>query len=345
MIPKVSIIIPVYNAAEFVEKCLKNCLLQTMRTLEVIVVDDKSTDNTVEIVQSVIEKDKRVKLIQLEKNSRQGYARNVGIQHAKADYIMFLDVDDGYENDCVELMYKKITEDDADMTVCKFYTLDYKTMLVETYHDFKNYADISENLYSGFCYKDLNPYEIFNKCNVVWDKIYKKSFILDNNITFPGGMYCEDDVFSFKAFFRAKKITVLDKYLVYYRVNRDNSSSVIGDETAFDCFRMMKLIRDDLLDLEIYYELYNAIVAYSVEVCLYFYGLVKKRLKKEFYNKMKKTLCRYWGYLDEISNQKYFTITYDNLEKIIYNNYYSYEIITFWERLKTNVKNFFQKED
>lgn len=324
--PRVSIIIPVYNAKDFVDDCITNCKSQTMEDIEIIFVDDKSTDNTVEIIKSNMVTDERISLIELDKNYRQGYARNVAVERAESDYIMFLDVDDRYTVDCVEKMYNKILHDNSDMTVCKFYTLDHNNGEILKDHEFKNYTDIDEKLHDGFSYEDLKPIEIFNKCNVVWDKIYKKSFLTENNLKFPGGMFCEDDVFSFRAIFRAKKVSVLNEYLVYYRINRSDSSSNLGDRTTFDCFKMYSMIKEDLFSLGLFYRLESGFLIYYVNSFLFFYKSLKRQYKKEFFYKMQKELSAYQGHLENLNNKKNDPILYERLENILKNNYYMYEL-------------------
>jgi len=330
MDPKVAIIIPVYNAKKFMKDCLKNCINQTFEDLEIIVVDDKSTDNTVEIVQSVMKEDDRIRLIQLEENRRQGYARNVAVEQAKADYVMFLDVDDAYRDNCVEEMYNKITADDADMTICKFDTVDDETGLINQNQAdlqlYTNFAYVDKKYHDGFNYKDLPNSEIFNKANVIWDKIYKKSFLLDNNIKFPAGMFCEDDVFSFTTIFKAKKITVLDKSLIFYRINRVDSSSNLQDRTGFDCFRMYELVRNLLWELNIYYKYQYDFMMFQLYSFLFFYKYVNPKYKKEFFYKMKKELMAYIGVLDCKSYKDRDAYFYDMLEIILKNNYYLFEI-------------------
>ncbi len=336
--PKVSIIVPVYNAKKFIKECLVNCMTQTLEDIEIIVVDDKSTDNTVEIVKAIMKEDSRIKLIELDTNHRQGYARNIAVEQAKSDYILFLDVDDAFTRDCAESLYNKIIADEADMTVCKFATIDDNTGKVDYKHEFQNYADLPKEFHNGFCYKDTKPIDIFDKCNVVWDKIYKKSFLIENNLKFPGGMFCEDDVFSFKAIFRAKKVTVLDRNLVFYRVNRQDSSSNLKDRTTFDCFAMYKMIKEDLMDQCIFFKLENAFMHYHIFSFLFFYKAVNKCYQKEFFDKMKKELSIYEGFLDNKYNMTSDPETYKVLNKILKNNYYTYEIYRFFKKLQN--KNF-----
>ncbi len=335
---EVSIIIPVYNAKKFIKECLVNCMNQTFEDIEIIVVDDKSTDNTVEIIKSVMKEDSRIKLIELDKNYRQGYARNIAIEQAQSDYIMFLDVDDAYTNDCVEQLYKKISEDDADMTVCRFATIDHNTGKVANEHEFNNYANLPVKLHNGFNWKDCVPLDLFDKCNVVWDKIYKKSFLKEKDIKFPGGMFCEDDVFSFRAIFRAEKVTVLNKSLVYYRINRKDSSSNLKDRTTFDCFAMYKMIKEDLQNQCIFFKLENAFMHYHIFSFLFFYKAVNKIYQKEFFDRMKQELSIYEGFIDDKYNMVSDPGTYKVLNSILKNNHITFEIYRFIEKLKD--KNF-----
>lgn len=336
--PKVSIIIPVYNAKKFIQPCLTNCITQTLKEIEIIVIDDKSTDNTVDIVKEVMKKDERIKLIELDKNYRQGYARNVAIKEAKADYILFLDVDDAFTDDCAEEMYNQIIKDDADMTVCKFATIDDRNGNIYNKHEFANYADVPEELHRGFNYKKIPAIEIFNKCNVVWDKIYKKSFLLENNIEFPGGMFCEDDVFSFKAIFRAQKVSVLNKSLIFYRINRRDSSSNLKDRTTFDCFRMYKMIKADLMDLCLFFKYQFAFMNYQIYSFLFFYKQVNKCYKKEFFEMMQKELSVYANFIEDLYNKQNDPDAYAKLEMILKNNYYMYELKNFFSQITKSKK-------
>ena len=117
---KVSVIIPVYNAERCVSESVKNCKKQTFEDFEVIFVDDCSTDETVKIIEEEIKGDGRFRLIKLNENRRQGYARNIGLENAIGEYVMFFDVDDEYSPEFIEKMYNKITRDKADITGCKF---------------------------------------------------------------------------------------------------------------------------------------------------------------------------------------------------------------------------------
>ncbi len=337
--PKVSVIIPVYNAEKFVKQCLKSCTAQTLQDIEIIVVDDKSTDNTVSLVKNFVLKDNRIKLIELPQNKKQGYARNIATEQAEADYVMFLDVDDKYEPDCVEKMYNKIVQDNADMTVCRFKTINNKNENISDKQYLKNLTDIPKSLYSGFSYKDLPPQTIFETCNAVWDKIYKKSFLTDNDIKFPVGMYCEDDVFSVKAFFLAKKISVLNEALIYYRINRLDSTNNVRNEDAFDCFKMMEYIQKDLKNMDIPYIYKHVFIIYKVSFLINSYNSIKRKYKKQFYIKMQGELYQYKTLLEKQKVNKK-NLFYNRLNLILSNNYYMYEIKKFLSII-TGKKDYF----
>ncbi len=332
---KVSIIIPVYNEKKFVKNCLVSCMNQTLEDIEIIVVDDKSTDNTVEIVKDIMREDSRIKLIELDKNYRQGYARNIAIEQATSDYIMFLDADDSYDKTCAEKLYNKIVEDDADMTVCKFATIDHKTGKVSfKKYEAGNYAYFDKKFHSGFCYSDINPVELLEKCNVVWDRIYKKSFLIENDIKFPGGMFCEDDVFALKAAFRAKKISVLNECLIYYRINRPTSSSMLKDRTTFDCFKMYKMVKENIKEQGIYYKMEEAFMHYHVYSFLFFYQRVNRLYKREFFNRMQEELSVYEGFIEDFYNKEASADLYNKLYMILRNNFFMFELKSFFNKYK-----------
>ncbi len=332
---KVSIIIPVYNEKKFIKNCLNCCINQTLEDIEIIVVDDKSTDNTVDIVKDIMREDSRIKLIELDKNYRQGYARNVAIEQATSDYIMFLDADDLYEKNCVEEMYNKIIADNADMTVCKFATIDDRTGKI-SYKKYEagNYASFSEKFHSGFCYKDIPPVELLEKCNVVWDRIYKKSFLVENDIKFPGGMFCEDDVFALQTAFKANKISVLNKSLIFYRINRPTSSSMLQDRTTFDCFKMYKIVKENIQKQGIYYKIEEGFMHYHVYSFLFFYRRVNKIYKREFFYKMQKELSVYEGFLEDLYNKEVNPDLYKKLHMILKNTFFMFELKKFFNKYK-----------
>ena len=112
---KISIIIPVYNTEKYLKKCLDSIINQTLKSLEIICIDDCSTDNCLHILKEYQLKDNRIKIIEQKENKGQGVARNLGLNIAEGKYIMFLDPDDWLELNALEILYKKSKETNADI--------------------------------------------------------------------------------------------------------------------------------------------------------------------------------------------------------------------------------------
>lgn len=207
-----SIIIPIYNVEKYLTKCIESVINQTYKNLEIILVNDGSTDNSKDIINKYSLIDSRIKIIN-KKNGGLSDARNVGIEIAKGDYIAFLDSDDWIELNMYEKLYSYIKQENADIVQCSYQ---------EVYNEEVNNQKIKEEikLISG---KDslYNLYgENHGKTVVVWNKIYKRE--LFNDIRFPKGKYHEDELTTYKLLYKANKIVDLNLPLVYYR-QRDGS--------------------------------------------------------------------------------------------------------------------------
>ncbi len=126
MIPKVSIIIPVYNVEKYLKECLNSVVNQTLKEIEIICVDDGSTDNSLSILEEYAKKDNRINLLKQE-NSGAGAARNKGLDSARGEYIYFLDSDDFLELNAIEILYNQIAKNQADICFFKFYKYNQQT--------------------------------------------------------------------------------------------------------------------------------------------------------------------------------------------------------------------------
>ena len=133
MSPKVSVIVPVYNVSEYLGQCLDSILLQTLQDIEVICVNDGSTDDSLDILQGYAMFDERLKIISQE-NAGAGAARNNGIKHATGEYIICLDSDDFFEPDMLEKMVAKAEEDGSDVVVCDFYFFNNENCIAVSYY-------------------------------------------------------------------------------------------------------------------------------------------------------------------------------------------------------------------
>lgn len=210
--PKVSIIVPVYNVEKYIEKCLESLVNQTLEDIEIIIVNDGSKDSSKEIVEKYLKKYPK-KVLYLEKeNGGLSDARNFAIPYARGEYIAFLDSDDYVELNMYEDMYKIAKNEDSDIVECDF---------IWEYPD-KSKIDTGE-IYHG-------KHEMLEKIRVVaWNKLIKKSILDKTKVIFPKGYRYEDIEFTYKLIPYLEKVSFLKRPCVHY-IQRDNSISNTQNE-------------------------------------------------------------------------------------------------------------------
>ena len=192
---KVSVILAVYNVEKYIKQTLDSVVNQTFKDIEIIVVDNKSTDKTLEIVNEYAKKDERFVIYKNTENLKQGIARNFGVQMARGEYIFFIDGDDYMDLTCIEKMYNKITKTGADITLCTWNQFDDATGKIDKNHVYAKLKQIpTEFDNKTFNWRDIK-YSVFWQTSVPWDKIYKRDFLIKKDVKFPGGTFFEDNVF------------------------------------------------------------------------------------------------------------------------------------------------------
>ncbi|WP_261021751.1 glycosyltransferase [Streptococcus mitis] len=226
MTEKITVIVPVYNVENYLNKCLDSLIDQTYKNLEIIVINDGSTDNSGEICQEYAQKDNRIVYIEKE-NGGQSEARNMGLDRMTGSYVTFVDSDDWIELDYVEILYKKITEYQADIAVGNYYSFNetegmyYFHIFGDSYHE-KVYDNVSifENLYES---QEMKSFALIS----VWGKLYKADLV--KHLRFDIGKLGEDGYLNQKIYLLAEKTIYLNKGLYAYR-QREGSSSRIWTE-------------------------------------------------------------------------------------------------------------------
>lgn len=244
MAPKISIIIPSYNEEKNISRCLDSVLNQTFTDFEVLCVDDGSKDNTFEIIKNYSEKDSRI--ISL-KNPDKGVssARNFGIENARGEYIGFVDSDDFIQPQMYEFLYRAVTENNCDFSVCRY----KKTSEVE----FKNFEYKTEKFQpEKFISFDDADYTINNELvfSSACTKLISKNFL--ENIRFKNYKIGEDTVFSSEIYLKSNNNIFVDAELYDYYINTESATSTqfgssIGNEkwydlleTRFVCYDILK---------------------------------------------------------------------------------------------------------
>lgn len=221
---KISVIIPVYNAEKYLTKCLNSIVNQTYTNLEIILVNDGSKDNSLNICYEYKKKDDRIKVINND-NHGASYSRNCGISISTGEYIMFIDADDYIENNFIERL----------ITCNEYETYDLFISCYTDFYDkniFKEKKLIDENILTFDLKKDyLN---IVKYLRTPWGKIYKLNIIKENNIKFPEDyITAEDQIFNFRYLKYIKKYRFLNECLYFYRHENKNSLSSSKSYEAF----------------------------------------------------------------------------------------------------------------
>ena len=268
--PKVSVIVPVYNVEEYLERCLDSLVNQTLKDIEIIIVNDGSTDGSKEIIQKYLNKYKNIVYLEKE-NGGLSSARNYGIPYAKGEYIGFVDSDDYVELTMYEKMYNKAIEEKSDMVECDF---------IWEYPN-KKREDIGK-MYSS------KKEAIVEARVVAWNKIIKKDIIEKTKITFPEGLRYEDIEFFYKIVPYLDKISFVKETLVHY-IQRESSIANTQNERTGEIFKIWENVLNYYIENNIFNE-YRSELEYSYTRILLCSSL--KRITKVKDKKVRKALIK-----------------------------------------------------
>ena len=216
MLPRLSITIAVYNCEKYIEVCARSLFEQTLNDIEYVFVNDATPDNSITILEKVIEdyptREPFIKIMNLVNNGGVSNARRIGIENATGEYIIHADSDDWVDKDMYERLYLKAKETDADIVGCNF-----RHELTDIQYDFhQQYADSKEENISRLINGRIFP----SLCT----SLTRRSLIKDNNITFPIGLNMGEDLFfNLQLYLHAKKIVSIDWAPYHYRHTEDSS--------------------------------------------------------------------------------------------------------------------------
>lgn len=265
---KVSVIIPVYNVEKYLEQCLQSVADQTLEDIEVICVDDGSTDHSFEIVKKFAETDSRFIAVQ-QANGGAGAARNNGLRRARGKYLSFLDSDDFFDEKMLEEAYNCAEKHSADFVVFQS---------DQFYEDKNEYKNVNWTLR----YAEVPPYQPFSRRAMTdnifkvfvgwaWDKLYNRQFVLDHNLWFQEQRTSNDMLFVFSAVAIAKRIAYVEKGKILVHQRRDSSDSLSKTrEKSWDCFyKALVALRERLYAEGIYEEVEKDYINYALHFSLW----------------------------------------------------------------------------
>ena len=289
---KISIIIPVYNTEKYLKKCLDSIINQTLKSLEIICIDDCSTDNCLHILKEYQLKDNRIKIIEQKENKGQGVARNLGLNIAEGEYIMFLDPDDWLELNACEIAYNQISKNKNDIVF--FGTT---THIEKQNKKFNN--DIRLQPFLNYFNKaNVKLYEIdvpFIKTFEIWYKIYNHSFIKQNQIKFSTERFGEEGDFSLKAIVLSDTASFIDKHLYNYRIRTSSVTTQIYAKRYMEYIAAREKNYYDLQRLPNGNKYINAFLVYYINSLEYWYKRIEATniIKKiKYYSAMRKIFIR-----------------------------------------------------
>lgn len=211
--PKISVIVPVYNVSEYIAECIQSLFMQTYRDFEIIVVDDCGTDNSITIAEDLLSKNTLpYRILHHDHNRGLSAGRNTGMAAAKGEYVYFLDSDDYITPECLEKLYVKAIDTNADITIGDYSVIGgSNTGLTHINSKRTSYFD--------------GAYYV-----MAWNKLCKLSFLKDNNITFVEGLVHEDEPWTFEVACKTSNIALIEDKTYIYRI-RENSLQTGKDFT------------------------------------------------------------------------------------------------------------------
>ena len=285
---KISVIIPVYNVEKYIRQCLESVVSQSLKEIEIICINDGSTDNSLKILQEFSQKDKRITVID-KKNEGASIARNIGIEKSQGEYIYFIDSDDWIEIDAIEMLYKKCNGEDIVYSNLCHYNENTKKIKEEKIKCFINEREGKYFLING---EGVGP------CN----KLYKLSFLKENNLKFLENIIYEDLEFNFRCFFLSQKVKYVKNIGYNYRMER--TGSIMTDVNIEKKLYSLKVIINRIKELQkiITYDSFSFLMLKLLEI-RYLVGInliTKEEIEKNKVKELENEIGSNWKKLSEL---------------------------------------------
>lgn len=317
--PKVSVIVAVYNTEKYLTQCMESIVSQTLRDIEIICVDDGSTDGSLQVLNQFAEKDSRVQVFS-QANQGAGAARNLGLERAHGMYLSFLDSDDFFEPDMLENAFQLITEANADIVVFGS----------DQYQDDSGFQDFV------FMQKDAIPnYSPFNRHDIrgnvfrtfvgwAWDKLIRADFIRTNNLTFQEIRSSNDMRFTFLSLVLAERIAVDPTIYAHHRLHNATSLSNTR-EKSWNCFYLaLSSLKQELVSRSLYQELEKDYINYTLHASIWNLTTLRGPNQKRLYNQLKSEWFQEFGIVDKDASffyEKNEFQAYERIQKVSYESW------------------------
>ena len=338
---KISIIIPVYNTKEYLPECLDSILTQGFEDYEVIIVDDGSTDGSLDVIKKYCDKYNNVKLME-QRNSGASSARNNGLLNSSGEYVLFVDSDDFLHKNSLSNLYTSAHSNNADIVISQR----------DIYKKNKHFKCL--DVISLFC-SDVNVTNVrdqplIRKIIAIHGKLFRKSFLLESSLTFPEGMSSEDFIFTYKSYALTDKISICKELTYSYRKRDGDTQSITQQRLSLyniqSRFRQMK----ETLDL---CRLYSSLnigeneemkLNYNSRLPRHISSIVKvdENSSKAFEairHEVKSSKVNIFDFVNEKNKARYHLILNGKVNELaLFNRYLEKKKTTFTESLKFVIK-------
>ncbi len=279
---KVSVVMPIYNAIDYLSEAIDGVLCQTLRDIELICVDDGSTDGSFEVIKEKQAQDKRIRIV-TENNAGPSAARNKGLARARGEYVIFLDADDFFDKTLLERLYNLAVKKKLDIAVAKYDLYNNATEKftppIESEH--------GELLDGGrIISKSNHPDRIFQSMTgYVWNKLFKRSFLTEKSIQFHPELYVFEDVyFVCAALSLAERVGKENRLLVHHRIYSEQSRAKLFRKYYAQVPMVYEKLLEFLMSDGMYLPLKRSYLNLSASRCYKIYNLLWQEAKGEFYN-------------------------------------------------------------
>lgn len=283
---KVSVIIPVYNAKDFLHESIPSVLNQTLTDIELICVNDGSKDNSLEILNEYAEKDSRIRVFDKE-NGGCGSARNMALDNAQGDYIYFFDPDDFISEDAFEKLYENASNNDSDLVIFKIARFEDKDNIDYSHPGFnidEMFEDADFSNFS-FTYRDIKEH-VLNTSFAPWTKLYKSELLNKyDDFRFPTDVAFDDTPFHVQSMLRSEKISFVPEFFYFYRFNPNSVNNTSSN--GMDIFRICDIVENFLKENGYYDEFIEEFKYFKVKQI---FNYIMSTGTEEYFKSAKKEL-------------------------------------------------------
>ena len=317
---KVTVIMPIYNAYDYLRPAMDSVIDQTLREIEIICIDDGSTDHSLDIIKEYQKLDERIRIV-TENNAGPGTARNKGIMRARGEYIIFLDADDFYEPVLLERLYEAAKRDDLDIAVVGFDIYNSRHARFEPAPDEEH-----ANIYLGGAVVSKNEYPndiLQSTTGYVWNKLFRTSFIREKELSFAPEIYVFEDVyFVCTALSLAERVARIYETLIHHRVYSEQSRTKLFRKYHNQVPVVYMKVKEFLMQHGMYIPLMRSFLNFSASRCYKIYNLLWHDAKADFWNVLHR------GYADSLGWYKHEAADFESVdvhEFVVNIGLYTYE--------------------